>query len=96
MMLRLLGAAGTGRTDPAVMLVHGQPGIGKTALTLRVAHTATAQFPDGALYADLQGSRFPADPHLILARRPRSASPPPGTADRRPGRTGDRDTADIR
>jgi DNA-binding XRE family transcriptional regulator len=67
MMLNLLDASGPGHPDPAVILVHGQPGIGKTALTLRVAHQAAERFPDGALYADLQGSGSPADPHPILA-----------------------------
>jgi transcriptional regulator with XRE-family HTH domain len=65
-MLDLLGAARTGRSGPALILVHGQPGAGKTALALRVAHTAAAQFADGALYADLQGTRSPADPHDVL------------------------------
>jgi transcriptional regulator with XRE-family HTH domain len=65
-MLDLLGAARTGRSGPAVILVHGQPGAGKTALALRVAHTAAAQFAGGALYADLRGNRSPADPHDVL------------------------------
>jgi NB-ARC domain/Helix-turn-helix domain len=82
MMLHLLSASGTGLSDPAVMLVHGQPGIGKTALTLRVAHIAAAHYSDGALYADLQGSRLPADPHLILAGWCRALGASPETIPR--------------
>lgn len=42
------GAAG-------VFVITGIAGIGKTALALRAAHLTEARYPDGCLYADLQG-----------------------------------------
>lgn len=40
---------------PGTMVVSGQPGIGKTALVLRWAHTRIDWFPDGQLFADMDG-----------------------------------------
>jgi DNA-binding SARP family transcriptional activator/tetratricopeptide (TPR) repeat protein len=46
-----------GRDDasPAVIAVTGGAGVGKTALAVRWAHLAAAEFPDGQLYVNLQG-----------------------------------------
>jgi len=38
---------------PSVLLVCGEPGIGKTAFAVQAAHRAASSFSDGALYADL-------------------------------------------
>jgi hypothetical protein len=39
------------RSAPRVALVAGDPGVGKTTLTLEAAHVVAGQFPDGQLYA---------------------------------------------
>ena len=64
--LAALRDTATGR--PVMVLVHGPPGVGKTAFALQVGHAAAADFPDGTLYADLRGAgRAPTDPHRVLA-----------------------------
>ncbi|MEV6303157.1 helix-turn-helix domain-containing protein [Actinoplanes sp. NPDC051861] len=40
--------------DP-IVVVHGQPGVGKTAFALRLAEALRDRFPDGCLYLDLRG-----------------------------------------
>ncbi|WP_155372869.1 AfsR/SARP family transcriptional regulator [Catellatospora vulcania] len=45
----------------AVLAVDGMPGVGKTALAVRLAHEFAAGYPDGQLYVDLRGyGREPA------------------------------------
>ncbi|AKU15307.1 AfsR/SARP family transcriptional regulator [Luteipulveratus mongoliensis] len=41
---------------PTVVVVHGAPGTGKSALGVRAARMAAKTFPDGQLYLDLSGS----------------------------------------
>jgi DNA-binding SARP family transcriptional activator len=54
---------------PAVALLVGPGGVGKTTLAVAAAHAAAGAFPDGQLYADLRGSHQPpADPYAVLAR----------------------------
>ncbi|MFI6845129.1 tetratricopeptide repeat protein [Kitasatospora sp. NPDC050467] len=54
--------AGTGEpapedrpAHPRVVLISGQPGLGKTAFALHTAHTLSHLFPDGQLSLDLRG-----------------------------------------
>jgi len=53
---------------PPVAVITGQGGIGKTALALRVAHSAAEAFPDGQLFVDLGGSSRPQEPAAVLGR----------------------------
>ncbi|MFC0528342.1 AfsR/SARP family transcriptional regulator [Phytohabitans kaempferiae] len=69
---RLRGLVGDERPDgagrPAVAVVHGMPGVGKSALAVHALHGLVDDFPDGQLYADLGGSTSrPAEPAEVLA-----------------------------
>ncbi|GAA4669591.1 BTAD domain-containing putative transcriptional regulator [Amycolatopsis dongchuanensis] len=58
---------------PAVVVLSGAPGVGKSSLAVRVAHAMRAEFPDGQLHIDLRGTaespRRPLDvlPELLRA-----------------------------
>lgn len=55
--------------SPCVAVVCGGGGIGKTSLAVHVARLAEGQYPDGALYANLDGvSQSPTDPSEVLAQ----------------------------
>lgn len=75
-------------TAVAVSAVAGKAGVGKTALTVRVAHRLREEYPDGQLYVNLHGAEArPADPAQVLARFLRalgvdSASIPDGVEQR--------------
>jgi DNA-binding SARP family transcriptional activator len=56
---------------PAVCLIEGMPGVGKTALAVRAARTVSGQYPDGLLYLDFHGhdpGRPSLDPAEALRR----------------------------
>jgi hypothetical protein len=57
----------TGGRGPTIVTISGGPGVGKTALAVHVARQARSAFPDGQLFADLQGSgATPAAPGEVL------------------------------
>ncbi|MEE6263889.1 AfsR/SARP family transcriptional regulator [Plantactinospora sonchi] len=63
-----------------VVAVSGQPGVGKTALAVTVAHRIRGRFPDGQLFVHLAGaSAAPRDPAVVLADLLRGLGVP-GTA----------------
>ena len=51
----LLAAVDELRDRPPVILFSGAPGVGKTALAVRVAHRWRESFPDGQLFVNLRG-----------------------------------------
>ena len=58
-------APGLGLADeggPTVIAIDGPAGIGKSALAIRAAHQAGAEFPDGQLFVDLHGYTPGLDP----------------------------------
>jgi DNA-binding SARP family transcriptional activator len=65
---------------PAMVLVHGPAGVGKSAFALRAAHGLARHFPDGQLYADLQGTSpelAQLAPAEVLRRFVRALGTPP-------------------
>lgn len=44
-----------GGETPAIVSITGPPGVGKSALAIRLAHDVAGHFPDGQLYLNLRG-----------------------------------------
>ncbi|MFG6198146.1 BTAD domain-containing putative transcriptional regulator [Nonomuraea sp. JJY05] len=66
---------------PPVLALHGPGGIGKSTLALKAAYGVAERYPDGHLYADLQGSTpslSPLRPDEVLGRFLRALGVPPG------------------
>ncbi|MEU2393555.1 BTAD domain-containing putative transcriptional regulator [Streptomyces sp. NPDC007369] len=62
--LREVSRDGGERTGPQALNLYGAAGVGKTTMAVRLAHAVSPAFPDGQLYAELQGDgrlREPAD-----------------------------------
>ncbi|MFC5218205.1 AfsR/SARP family transcriptional regulator [Streptomyces coerulescens] len=66
------------RDATSVVVVAGPAGVGKSALAVKAAHLAMGAFPDGQLYAELQGTGAPVPPGDVLGRllRALGAAPP--------------------
>ncbi|MER5628642.1 BTAD domain-containing putative transcriptional regulator [Streptosporangium sp. NPDC002544] len=73
---------------PAIQVIAGRGGVGKSALAVHVAHHVAAGFPEGQLYAELRGmTDAPAEPVEVLGRfltalGVASAAIPAGTEER--------------
>ncbi|MDI5962179.1 AfsR/SARP family transcriptional regulator [Streptantibioticus silvisoli] len=55
------------RTGPAIVVVGGSPGSGKSVFAVRAAHRVHDDYPAGQLYADLCPGGTAADPAQVLA-----------------------------
>jgi DNA-binding SARP family transcriptional activator/tetratricopeptide (TPR) repeat protein len=65
--LKALLAPGDDRSGVPVVVISGPPGAGKTALMVRAGHVMRPYFPDGQLWAQLDGaSDRPSDPAGVL------------------------------
>ncbi len=62
-------SAGHAASALPVTVIHGMPGIGKTALAVHAAHLLSSTYPDGQFYVDLRGfsDQQPLDPAEALA-----------------------------
>ncbi|MFE5594922.1 NB-ARC domain-containing protein [Streptomyces sp. NPDC056549] len=58
--------AGTRADESPVVLLHGMPGVGKTALAVHAAHALAGRFPDGQLFLNLRGHAPTDDPAVPL------------------------------
>ncbi|MEV7555307.1 BTAD domain-containing putative transcriptional regulator [Amycolatopsis sp. NPDC089917] len=62
---------------PAIAVLSGAPGIGKSSVAIRVAHAVREDFPDGQLHVDLAGtSSSPRPPMTVLAELLRALGVP--------------------
>lgn len=63
-----LTSGGTASVATPIVVVVGQPGVGKTTLAVHAAHLLRAHFPDGQLYLELDGTGEPERrPSEVLA-----------------------------
>ncbi len=70
MRILLSASAAEGNTTALpVTVIHGMPGIGKTALAVRAAHQLSTAYPDAQFFVDMRGysGQQPVDPADALA-----------------------------
>lgn len=86
---RLASLAGGPLDAPArVVVISGQPGVGKTSLAVHAITELSHRFPDGCFFVDLRGlDARPLDPSIVLERLIRALEPahgglPPDLGDR--------------
>jgi DNA-binding SARP family transcriptional activator len=53
--------------ESPLVVLSGEPGVGKSTLAIRVAHQLRPEFPDGQLFAHLAGASGPRNPAHVLA-----------------------------
>ncbi|MBP2479370.1 transcriptional regulator with XRE-family HTH domain [Crossiella equi] len=72
------------RSGPAVVLVTGAPGIGKTALAVRACELLEQRYPDGRVHVDMRGGLTSADAaaRVLLALGVPAATMPTGASGR--------------
>ncbi|MFC3573822.1 BTAD domain-containing putative transcriptional regulator [Streptomyces yaanensis] len=83
----LLRVLDTERDAPAVAVLSGMAGVGKSALALHVAHGLRERFPDGQLYVNLHGATpgmTPLTPEQALASLLRDLGAEPRRIPERP------------
>jgi tetratricopeptide (TPR) repeat protein len=87
-LAEIAAAAGAGR----VVVIHGMPGVGKTALAIRAVHALRHDYPARPLFLDLHGHTRNRDPvpaetalAMLLAATGMSARDLPATMDARTG-----------
>lgn len=89
-LLAAHGPDGNGTALP-VTVVHGMPGVGKSALIVHAAHRMRERYPDGQFYVDLraysdQPPQDPADALAFLLHTVGVPDPLPVTLDERAAR----------
>ncbi|GAA4796711.1 ATP-binding protein [Streptomyces ziwulingensis] len=66
---KISGSLAINLETPAIWVLSGMAGVGKTSIAIRAANRHSERFPDGILYAKLAGAGSnPADPNEILVR----------------------------
>jgi hypothetical protein len=67
-LVDLLAGPSAAAIGPRIVALSGLPGIGKTAVALHVAHQVRDSFPDGQVYAQLNGTDHAAETSNVLLR----------------------------